>query len=325
MDCYLFIISSLNNPIYRKIQDKRRPLLEHYQIPYTVLLNGSETSVIKDPAVPTLTPLLPDEILFNGEGYNPYMTQKFLSAVKMYFRSFPSFEEVPTYIVRINATVYIHYPDLLALLASPDFPTFRLCAGTEWYKNNIMQGMLMIFSKDVLLAILQDPRIYDKQFMLPINDDFLLDKIARSYADIRFLDSIRPESGANVVDAEGRYLLSVIQPRENDIWIFRICNDNNRDIDLVNWDLLLDYFHEQQYTQRPESLLMHPPPSPLPPHSKKKTPWAIILLLLLLCFSLTLLHSHIIIKHNHHRLHHSRIAAHRQTRGGMLSSLSPGI
>lgn len=34
----------------------------------------------------------------------------------------------------------------------------------------------------------------------------------------------------------GIYLLSVIQIRENDIWIFRLCNDNN---------------HEQQYTQRP--------------------------------------------------------------------------
>lgn len=107
------------------------------------------------------------------------MTQKFLSAVKMYFRSFPSFEEIPTYIVRINTTVYIHYPDLLAL------PTSRLCVGSEY---KVIQGMLMIFSKDVLLTLLHDPCIYDKQATCsPQNDDTFLDKIVRSYA-------VRPKS-----------------------------------------------------------------------------------------------------------------------------------
>lgn len=91
--------------------------------------------------------LLIDELLFNREGLYPSMTQKFLC-----FRSFPSFEEVSTCIIRINATVHIHYPDLPAFA-----PAVRHVHD--------------------LLILLQDPRIYDKQLMLPQNDDTFLDKI----------------------------------------------------------------------------------------------------------------------------------------------------
>jgi hypothetical protein len=91
---YLFVISSLDHPIYREIQKKRRPLLHHYKIPYTVLINEEE-SPLNEKKAPTLVPLNEDEILYNGAGYNPYMAQKFLMAVKLLFRSYDRYEDIP--------------------------------------------------------------------------------------------------------------------------------------------------------------------------------------------------------------------------------------
>ena len=36
---YLFVVSSINHPVYRRIQKKRKRLLEHYGITHTVLIN----------------------------------------------------------------------------------------------------------------------------------------------------------------------------------------------------------------------------------------------------------------------------------------------
>lgn len=239
---YLFVISSLNHPIYRKIQEKRRHLLRHYKIPYTVLINHDESS-LDDQTVPTLIPLNDEEILYNGAGYNPYMAQKFLSAVKMMFRSYSNYDEIPTYIIRINATVYVHYPSLLNILNDKNFPKERVLAGPNW-GNIFVQGMVMVFSKDVLANMLHDPRIFSKKIMKD-NDDVSLSVLADPYSTwIDWSEHVCAMRGCPT-DKKGLYLPEQIRPLENQKWIFRICEyDDNRNIDAKNWDVLLQYFNE---------------------------------------------------------------------------------
>lgn len=239
---YLFVISSLNDPIYRKIQKKRRHLLSHYNIPYTVLINHDESS-LDDKKVPTLIPLNDEEILYNGSGYNPYMAQKFLTAVKMLFRSYSNYDDVPTYIIRINATVYVHFPSLLKILNDKDFPKERVLAGPNW-GDIFVQGMVMVFSKDVLANMLHDPRIFSKEIMKN-NDDVSLSILADPYSKwVDWSEHVCAMRGCPT-DDKGMYLPEQIQPLENRKWIFRICEfDNNRSMDEMNWDVLLKYFKE---------------------------------------------------------------------------------
>ncbi len=246
---YLFIISSLNHPIYRKIQQKRRHLLNHYKIPYTVLINHDESS-LDDKKVPTLVPLNDEEIMYNGSGYNPYMAQKFLTAVKMLFRSYRNYDDIPNYIVRINATVYVHYPSLLKMLNDENFPKERVLAGPNWY-NIFVQGMVMVFSKDVLANMLHDPLIYSKEIMKN-NDDVSLSILADPYS--KWIDW-NPYTcwyyRQCAMNKNGVYQLEKIKPLENNIWIFRICvHGGSRPIDIVNWDNLLKYYHEYEIVSK---------------------------------------------------------------------------
>ena len=245
---YLFVISSLNHPIYREVQKKRRHLLRHYQIPYTVLINHDESS-LDDKKVPTLVPLNDEEIMYNGSGYNPYMAQKFLSAVKMLFRSCRNYDDIPNYIIRINATVYVHYPSLLKILNDENFPKERVLAGPNW-GDIFVQGMVMVFSKDVLANMLHDPRIYSKQIMKD-NDDVSLSVLADPYSKwIDWSEHVCAMRGCPT-DDKGLYLPDKIKPLENGKWIFRICEyDDNRKIDAKNWDVLLKHFHEYEIVAR---------------------------------------------------------------------------
>jgi len=267
---YLFVISSLNDPIYRKIQTKRRRLLYHYGIPYTVLINHDESKLDnKDES--TLIPLNDEEILYNGGGYNPYMAQKFLMAVKMMFRSFKNYDDIPNYIVRINATVYIHYPSLLKILNDERFPKNRVLAGPNW-GDVFVQGMVMVFSKDVLANMLNDPRMYSKEIMKN-NDDVSLSMLADPYSKwidwSRYLCAMR----GCATDNNGVYMLRQIKPEENEKWIFRINEPaGERYVDIINWDILLNYFNEFEITTPP-------------PQQKKKKPiyrnkWFLVFLIL---------------------------------------------
>ena len=256
LDVYVFVISSLNDPIYRKIQQKRKMLLRHYGIPYTVLINHDE-SKLDDTNVPTLVPLEEEEILYNGGGYNPFMAQKFLMAVKMFFRSFRHYDDIPNYIVRINATVYIHYPSLLTILNNKDFPRTRVLAGPNW-GDIFVQGMIMVFSKDVLVNMLNDNRIYSKKIMKD-NDDVSLSVLADPYSKwIDWNKHLCAMRGCST-DDKGLYLPEKIKPLENEKWIFRICEyEDNRNIDVKNWDILLKYFNEHEITTPPPPRLSHP-------------------------------------------------------------------
>ena len=243
-DVYVFIISSLDHPIYRKIQNKRNNLLRLYNIPYTVMVNSHEVDVNNMEAEPTLTPLLEDEILYNGAGYNPYMSQKFLMGVKMLFRSYKNFNDVPNYIVRLNASVYVHFPSLLHTIRHPDFPRERVLAGPNW-DDMFVQGMIMVFSKDVLLNILKDQRMYSKSIMKD-NDDVALSVLADPYS--KWVDwnqyLCMPNDGDTTT--KGVYQLDKIRPRENKKWIFRIRgnDEDGRKSDVHNWNLLIKYFNE---------------------------------------------------------------------------------
>ena len=240
MSVYLFVISSINHPVYRRIQKKRRRLLEHYGIPYTVLINHQEADV-ENTAEPTLVPIEEEEVFYNGGGYNPFMAQKFLMAVKMLFRSHKCFDDVPNYIIRTNATVYVHFPSLLAVLNGDDFPRKRVMAGVDY--GVFVQGMVMVFSKDVLANILSDPRLYKKDIMRH-NDDVSLTILADPYAER--IDWTRHMCMMRQCPTNDK---GVYKPKEIDKekWMFRIYEaENDRHYDAVNWDALMQHFDEDK-------------------------------------------------------------------------------
>lgn len=249
---YVFIVSSLDHPIYRELHGMRKQLLLKYNVPYTVLMNEDESS-LNDASNTTLVPMQSDEILFPRSGMSPFMTQKFLSAVKMYFRSFPNWSSVPPYIIRINATVYIHWPTFTNIVNS--LPREGLIAGPCHTSDCLpfMNGMVLVFSKDVLRRVLEDPRIYDKSLMQH-PDDVALTQLANPYATtkINLIDYfVHPHKNfteyeiGNHTDEEGMYRLDVIQPRNNNKCIFRIARKSNRSIDVKNWQMLLHYYKEE--------------------------------------------------------------------------------
>lgn len=254
-DVYLFVISSLNHPVFRQVQEKRKKLLHHYNIPYTVLINSDESDVHNEKDETTLIPLTEDEILYNGGGYNPFMAQKFLMGVKMLFRSYRDYDDIPNYIIRINATVYVHYPSLLEILHHKDFPRERVLAGPNW-GNVFVQGMVMVFSKDVLFHMIKDPRIYQKSLM-KLNDDVSLSFLADPYSKWVDWNDHLCASWSCSVNKNGIYLLNKIKPRENHKWMFRIREDaDGRWADLKNWDNLMRYFNEPFVEESPIPLII---------------------------------------------------------------------
>lgn len=253
---YLFVISSRNHKVYKEIQEKRRRLLSHYNIPYSVLINHDESS-LDDKTVPTLVPLNDEEILYNGGGYNPYMAQKFLMAVKMLFRSYDNYEDIPNYIIRINATVYVHFPSLLKILNDENFPKERVLAGPNW-GDMFVQGMVMVFSKDVLMNMLNDPRMYSKKIMKD-NDDVSLSVLADPHSKWIDWSEHLCQFRACSTNDKGVYLPEKIQPIRNEKWMFRINEpENDRRNDPVNWDVLLRYFDEYHITTPPPFLKRKP-------------------------------------------------------------------
>jgi hypothetical protein len=237
MSLYLFVVSSLNHPVYREIQDKRRLLLQEYDIPYSVLMNDANR-----PRHTTYPPLRDDEVLFPMDGYSPSMTLKFLHATKLLFRAYPRWEDVPEYIVRINATVYLHFPSLLGYLKT--LPRERVLAGPVVFHNTwFVNGMVMVFSKDVLRGMLQDPRM-NEQKILDQPDDVALTQLASPHAETHDMmpyfvyGNTRSNSSR-----EGVYRLDTIAPLHQNKWMFRIRHDaSNRKADLLNWDHLMALF-----------------------------------------------------------------------------------
>lgn len=246
MDYYLFVVSSLNHPIYREIQKERVALLKKYQIPYSVLINET-TSPLEDKKSPTVPPMEEDEIFYPMGGYNPGMTQKFLYAVKMYFRSFASYEDIPDYIVRINATVFIYFPALQQILEQ--LPKTRVLAGPCYDSpqcNSFIVGMLMIFSKDVLWKILKDKRMYEKK-ILSQNDDVALSILAEPYS--KKYDLMRhfvyPDEKA-ITTGYTEADIQAIHPFQNQKWFFRIWSlGSDRQTDKKNWWVLKRYFNKK--------------------------------------------------------------------------------
>lgn len=225
---HLFIISSLDRPIYRSVHCIRKKLLRKYGISYSALVNHSEPRSTSS----TFSPMAFDEVLYPGDVRNPHMTYKFLNAVKILFHA-----TIPTYIVRINATTYVHFPALDALLKSPTFPKTKVLAGYQlsWGIN----GMIMIFSSDVLVNILNDPRVFQKH-ILEQPDDVALSILARPYS--QFVDltpnfyNIYPNPSTH--DQNG--LLRLVDIPENK-WLFRIRDERHPDrrTDIHNWARIL--------------------------------------------------------------------------------------
>lgn len=240
MSSYFFVISSLDQPIYRVIQKKRRALFQKYGLPYSVLVNSDPT-----PRNATYPPLLEDEVMFPMPGYNPSMALKFLNAVKLFFRSYPQWDQVPDYIVRINATVYIHFSELLRYMRDT-LPRERVLAGPVIrVRKKFVNGMVMIFSKDVLRAMIADPNMYDEK-LLRDNDDVALSNMARPYCEFHdMMPHFVYGNTSQNSSSKGVYDLEKIQPVENKKWVFRIRHDaSRRHADTLNWDHLLLYFDD---------------------------------------------------------------------------------
>ena len=236
MSLYLFVVSSLDQPVFRKVQDKRKLLLQEYNIPYTVLMNDANR-----PRQTTYPPLRDDEVLFPMDAYNPSMALKFLYATKLLFRAYARWEDVPEYIVRINATVYIHFPSLFQYLKT--LPRERVLAGPVIVvqKTRLVNGMVMVFSKDVLRSMLGDPRM-NEQRILDKPDDVALTELAGPYADLHdMMPYFVYGNTKNNSSREGAYRLDSDVVRNK--WMFRIRHDaSRRKADLVNWDNLMALF-----------------------------------------------------------------------------------
>jgi len=235
---YVFIMSSLNHPVYRTLQKKRRHLLETYGLPYTVVMNGEVKAVNS-----TYPPVEDDEVFYPLAGYNPSMTLKFLFAVKMFFRSFRRWEDVPNYIVRLNATVYIHFPSLMNYLQQ--LPREKVLAGPVIRAPDatFVNGMIMIFSKDVLRNMLSDKRIHEQK-LLHKYDDVALSLLARPYGEYHdmmpyFVYGTTCENSS----PDGVYDLKRIEPYK---WMFRIRHETSkRRSDVLNWDRLMAHFDKE--------------------------------------------------------------------------------
>lgn len=241
---FLWILSSLDHPVYRQIQDLRRPLLERYGIPYTVLLNAADEPLgvphAGHPVSSTFLPLQADEILYPIGGSQPTMTRKFLDAVRHYFRSVP-YEEIPDFLIRMNATLYVYFPKLLDLLHEMHPRTGWLIGPA--YGHEFVCGMLMIFSKDVLWRMIRDDRALDRHFM-DRPDDVVLSDLSRPYCRWYSLLPHFVYPDATTTTPDGMLRLDAIRPRETQKWYFRIRDLHHADrrMDVYNWTLLLEYF-----------------------------------------------------------------------------------
>jgi len=155
-------------------------------------------------------------------------------------------------------------------LESPDFPKTRVLAGPHW-AGIFVQGMIMIFSKDVLANMLQDPGMYDKSIMKD-NDDVSLSVLSRPYCDWHYISDhlIMPD---HTNTDNGIYKLDEIKPNENNKWIFRIVDYVDRDkIDIINWDNLAMYFNEDlSTTSTPTPTSTTSSPTTMSPKSKPKS------------------------------------------------------
>jgi len=224
--CYHFVISSKNLPVYDKMTDKRRILFQKYNLPYSVLINDMNPYI----------PLQADEILCPRYEANPYSCLKFIHAVKMYFRSFRNWENVPQYIIRTNASVYIHYPSLLKYMET--LPKERVLAGPIHFEGYFIVGMIMIFSKDVLLHIINDSRLYEPSLMENA-DDVSLSLLAQPYID-KFIDMM-PFFMYPGQDENGIYNLEKVEKEKK--WLYRIRFDQDRNyFDLQNWKNLMAFY-----------------------------------------------------------------------------------
>lgn len=232
----VFIISSLTHPIYQKVNKLRTRLLEYYKIPYVTLLNDNEETNNSS----TFTPLQKNEIMYPKGGYTPHMTLKFIQSVKYLFLFKKS---PPKYIVRINATTYVHFPSMIQFLKT--LPEEKILAGLQFDWG--VSGMCMIFSSDVLKKVLNDPKIYDKN-ILNQPDDVALSQIAEPYSQIKGINQVF------VFPPEGTDDNNIYNPTKikHDKWIFRIRNESfhDRRIDLQNWDILMNHFSERKIIKK---------------------------------------------------------------------------
>ena len=235
--CYHhFVISSKNLPVYDKISDKRRILFQKYNLPYSILINDMNPYL----------PLQADEILCPRFEANPYQCLKFIHAVKLYFRSFPRWENVPQYIIRTNASVYIHYPSLLKYLET--LPKERVLAGPVHFEGYFIVGMVMIFSKDVLRHIIDDSRLYEPS-MMEYPDDVSLSLLAQTYID-KFIDMMPffmyP---GQEEEKNGIYNLEKVEKEKK--WLYRIRFDQDRNyFDLQNWKNLMALYDDYEEEQK---------------------------------------------------------------------------
>lgn len=237
---YVFIITSRTHPVYEKVQDMRRILLKERGIPYTILVNhrSPDDTIDCTTTSTTITPTMDDEILFPDDRMNPWMALKFLYAVRLFFRS--GVLDEPTYIVRLNATTFVDFDRLGAFLETAPKEGVIMGPIVDW--GDFVNGMIMIFSTDVLRSVLSDPRMFEKNMHIH-NDDVFLSRIASPYVHTRI--DLTPYFAPPPPDSTGIYT-----PSDNH-WLYRIRSDNistDRNTDLMNWNTLMA--HHQKTTKK---------------------------------------------------------------------------
>lgn len=163
---YLFIVAD-NEDEYKKYYNWHTARAKHYNVSYTFI-------IIKQTPNSSLTPINDDTIIYSG---NTTSTQKFVNVLQTYFESFMDAEDIPEYIVYIKADKYVHYPTIKNTLSS--LPKEKVLAGSlrGFYLEN-----LLIFSKDVVMNILNDPIQHSKSILI-CPTDVALSTLSKPYCE----------------------------------------------------------------------------------------------------------------------------------------------
>jgi FkbM family methyltransferase len=249
----VIVIGSFGNPVYQELFGLRKQLLDAAGIDYRFVFDDDVPDRYylgeRDIIVPKCTPPYPITNAINSKegAWVPHMTRKFVAALKSL--DLTSYD----YIVRVNASTFLHMEKLLGFLRGanrtnyvaghvmrhviPDF------AQNPVQPTTFLSGTCMIFSRDVATMFrelsLEDPLFFEH------NDDVVLSWIVQKQG-IPFVD-------CPWVLLEGDEMVRPEQVEK--YWLFRVKHHSDRRKDVVNWRHLIELSGSKRFAAKTASML----------------------------------------------------------------------
>jgi hypothetical protein len=162
----LIFFISFGIPIYDKLIEYRKLILEKYDLPYINIINGP---------LPDNYELQGNDFHYPEAGMIPQIAIQFLQTIrKINIKDYD-------YVLRVNCSTYVNIP--LWLEAIKTFPKEKFVGGKIWaVKVFFFSGTAIIFSGDVLQYLCQD-RFMESPLLTKFADDQLIEEIfIESYA-----------------------------------------------------------------------------------------------------------------------------------------------